>query len=77
MEKDQFNVHETSDYNGHPHATYVDPATGIESKDGRILEASGVYGDVATAEEYGYVSRGYVQSATRARRASGLITSPL
>lgn len=57
-EKDQYNVNETPDYNGHAHATYVDPRTGIESKSGRLNEAAGLYGDVETAEEYGYVTRG-------------------
>jgi hypothetical protein len=31
----------------------------IEDKGLRMGEAADVYGDVATAEEYGYVSRGY------------------
>lgn len=37
---------------------FVD-ANGQESKDGRIAEAADVYGNIATAEEYGYVKRGY------------------
>lgn len=44
--------------NGHAPATYVDPVTGIESKQGRITEAADIYGDIETAEEYGYVTRG-------------------
>jgi amino acid transporter len=61
MEKEQYNVDETPDYNGHTHAQYVDPS-GVESKAGRILEAEELYGNIETAEEYGYVARGYVQS---------------
>ncbi len=60
MEKDQYNVNEAPDYNGHTHASYVDPVTGIETKAGRIEEAVGLYGNIETAEEYGYVARGYV-----------------
>jgi amino acid transporter len=59
MEKDQYNVNESvEDYNGHAHAAYVDPRTGVESKQGRIAEAADVYGNIETAEEYGYVTRG-------------------
>jgi hypothetical protein len=57
-EKEQYDVRATPDYNGHATASYVDPATGIESKSGRILEASDLYGNIETAEEYGYVTRG-------------------
>jgi hypothetical protein len=57
-EKEQYDVSATPDYNGHATAAYVDPATGIESKSGRILEASDLYGNIETAEEYGYVTRG-------------------
>jgi hypothetical protein len=60
MEKEQYNVNESPDYNGHAHASYVDPATGIETKAGRIEEAAGLYGNIETAEQYGYVTRGYV-----------------
>jgi amino acid transporter len=59
-DKDTYNVDET--YNGtQPH--YVDPS-GIESKEGRITEAAALYGDIQTAEEYGYVTRGYVRART-------------
>lgn len=54
-EKDQYNVEE----NG-VHPQYVDPY-GVESKQGRITEAAALYGDIQTAEEYGYVTRGYVE----------------
>lgn len=58
-EKEQYHIGESPDYNGHAHATYVDPP-GVESKQGRILEAGELYGNIQTAEEYGYVTRGYV-----------------
>jgi hypothetical protein len=61
MEKEHYNVDQTPDYNGHAHAQYVDPVTGIENKSGRITEAADLYGNIETAEEYGYVTRGYVQ----------------
>ncbi|KAK0117040.1 hypothetical protein ONS96_012882 [Cadophora gregata f. sp. sojae] len=59
MDKETYAVNEAPEspgYNGHNN--YVDPATGIETKAGRIQEAADVYGDLATAEEYGYVTRG-------------------
>ncbi len=49
---------ETQDYNGHGRATYVDPVTGVESKAGVLNEAGELYGNIETAEEYGYVTRG-------------------
>jgi yeast amino acid transporter len=49
---------ETAGYNGHSHATYVDPTTGMESKAGMLNEAGELYGNIETAEEYGYVTRG-------------------
>jgi hypothetical protein len=39
-------------------ATYVEPATGMESKAGVLNEAGEIYGSLETAEEYGYVTRG-------------------
>lgn len=59
MEKEQYNVNESGeDYNGHAHAAYVDPSTGMESKQGRLAEAADIYGNVEIAKEYGYVARG-------------------
>lgn len=58
-EKEIFSVGETPEGNGHG-GHYVDPVTGEETKSGRILEAGELYGNLETAEEYGYVSRGYV-----------------
>jgi amino acid transporter len=57
MEKDTHYVADSPE-NGHAPAAYVDPATGIESKTGRISEAADIYGDIETAEEFGYVTRG-------------------
>jgi len=54
-EKGTYNVDEA--YNGTHQAHYVEPS-GIESKEGRIAEAAALYGDIQTAEEYGYVTRG-------------------
>jgi len=62
-EKDGYSVDASPDYNGHAHATYVDPATGLESKEGRVQEAAELYGNIETAEEFGYVTRGYVADA--------------
>lgn len=54
-EKAPYDVNDSPSTSHH----FVD-ANGEESKDGRIAEAAELYGDVATAEEYGYVKRGYV-----------------
>jgi amino acid transporter len=59
MEKEQYAVNTSSEYNN-GHAAYVDPATGEENKSGRLMEAGELYGNLDTAEEYGYVTRGYV-----------------
>jgi len=60
-EKEAYRVDESPDgSHGNNHNTYVDPSTGIESKTGRIAEAGELYGNIETAEEYGYVTRGYV-----------------
>jgi len=57
MEKEPYTVNTSPEYhNGY--ATYVDPATGEENKSGRIMEAGELYGNLDTAEEYGYVARG-------------------
>ncbi|KAF4637758.1 hypothetical protein G7Y89_g332 [Cudoniella acicularis] len=58
MEKESYDVAAMPEYNGHANAQYVDPATGIENKSGRILEAGELYGNLEEAEEYGYVTRG-------------------
>ncbi|CZR53101.1 probable general amino acid permease [Phialocephala subalpina] len=56
-EKDAYNVNEYHHGNGEVHPQYVEPS-GVESKQGRIAEAAALYGDLDTAEEYGYVTRG-------------------
>jgi hypothetical protein len=43
-------VEEMADYNGHIHTTQI--------KSSRLLEAAEIYGNVETAEKYGYVTRG-------------------
>ncbi|KAF7953248.1 hypothetical protein EAE96_006461 [Botrytis aclada] len=61
MEKEHYNVDESSspDYNGsHARAQYVDPSTGHATKAAGLQEAGELYGNIETAEEYGYVSRG-------------------
>jgi amino acid transporter len=58
MEKEHYNLDETPEYNGHAHSQYIDPVSGIENKTGRISEAADLYGNIETAEEYGYVTRG-------------------
>lgn len=61
MEKEHYNVDESSspDYNGnHARSQYVDPATGHATKTAGLHEAGELYGNIETAEEYGYVSRG-------------------
>ena len=47
-----------TDYSGHGNVTYVDPVSGMETKSGVINEAGELYGNIETAEEYGYVQRG-------------------
>lgn len=63
-ERDSYHANES--YNG-TRPQYVDPSTGIESKEGRMIEAAALYGDIQTAEEYGYVTRGYVRESTTLR----------
>lgn len=38
----------------------VEPHAGVDKDNARLQEASALYGNLATAEEYGYVTRGYV-----------------
>jgi hypothetical protein len=75
------NVNEVAIENGHAHITAMDPRSSLDIKDGRLLEASEVYGDIETAQKYGYVARGYVQLNTRPRCISmlsmaALVSSP-
>jgi amino acid transporter len=55
MPKDTYTV---DDYNDQAHTAYVDPVSGVESKAIALSEAGEVYGNLQTAEEYGYVTRG-------------------
>lgn len=59
MEKEA-RVHESSDLNSHEHVHHTDLDAHREHQAGKIEidEAAEIYGDLATAEEYGYVSRG-------------------
>ncbi len=67
MEKDSYAVNESADYNnGHANQTYVGP-TGLDGKTGRMQEAADLYGNVETAEEYGYVARGCVECVESGR----------
>ena len=67
MEKEPYAVNSSPDYVG-GHGNYVDPATGQENKSGGIMEAGELYGDLDTAEELGYVTRGYVACAKKTYR---------
>jgi len=58
-EKDQYVLDEQPDYNGNGVNTdgaFVQDA----GRHGRLNEAADLYGNAAEAEEYGYVTRGYV-----------------
>lgn len=57
MDKDAYNVDPKEAY-GNPSPPYQDAAGLVETKGIRIGEAADMFGDVETAEEYGYVSRG-------------------
>ena len=74
-EKDAYNVNEYYHGNGEVHPQYVEPS-GVESKQGRIAEAAALYGDLDTAEEYGYVTRGYVWKAIAIRSLTYNVSSP-
>jgi len=41
---------------------YDDPSHLIEQKGMKMGEAADVYGDIQTAEDFGYVTRGYVRT---------------
>ncbi len=59
MEKKGYDVHDGERLSDSP-TRYVDPSHVIEEKGIAMGEAADIYGDIATAEDYGYVSRGYV-----------------
>ena len=47
---------------------YDEPSRVVEQKGMRMGEAADVYGDIQTAEDYGYVSRGYVGTTSQSSR---------
>lgn len=59
MEKEPYRSPE-GEYSNESPPIYDDPAGVVETKGTRIGEAADMYGDVATAEDYGYVTRGCV-----------------
>lgn len=64
MEKEDYNVapmRRRSDES----PIYDSAARIVEEKGARMGEAADMYGDLETAEEYGYVSRGYVSEEKR------------
>ena len=65
MDKEIYAVNEapeSPDSNGL--TNYNNSTIGSEAKTGRNNEAAAIYGDIETAEEYGYVTRGYVHMLT-------------
>lgn len=54
MEKGRYSIEEALDGHDHSHAH-----AGRVPGDVRIQEAAELYGDIETAEEYGYVTRRY------------------
>jgi amino acid transporter len=64
--------HEKGQYtvgNDSPTHVHSDIKNIVQTKGNNIGEAADVYGDLATAEQFGYVERGYV-SPLRARLVS-------
>ena len=63
MEKGKgvYTVNETEAEKCYDHATTIDTPPSMEIKDARLMEAAELYGDIETAQKYGYVARGYVQ----------------
>lgn len=56
-----YTVNEIEAEKGPDHVTPIDTPPSVEMKDARLMEAAELYGDIETAEKYGYVTRGYVQ----------------
>lgn len=56
MEKEQYSIGESPPNDNDNAETKAD-------KHGQIAEAAELYGNLQTAEEYGYVTRGYVEPA--------------
>jgi amino acid transporter len=59
MSKEIYVVNEVSAYDGRASEHYVEPVSGVESKSNTLNEAGETYGNIQTAEGYGYVTRGY------------------
>lgn len=57
MEKEPYSIGESAP-NDNGDAHYAEPSA---DKHGQIAEAAELYGNLQTAEEYGYVTRGYVE----------------
>ena len=55
--KEEYNISRTEKLSNES-PLYDDMARVVDDKGVRIGEAADMYGDLATAEEYGYVSRG-------------------
>jgi amino acid transporter len=60
MSKETYLVNEVPAYDGHAPETYVEPVSGVESKSSALNKAGEIYGNIQTAEGYGYVTRGHV-----------------
>ena len=58
--KEAYNITPAEKYSAES-PPYDDMARVVDEKGVRIGEAADMYGDLATAEEYGYVTRGYVE----------------
>jgi yeast amino acid transporter len=59
MSKETYNVSEVPGHDGHAHDNHV---SGAERKAGALNEAGEIYGNIQTAEDYGYVTRGQVST---------------
>lgn len=68
MEKEPYGVppdRETREKYSNESPPFEDPSRVVETKGIRIGEAADMYGDLATAEDYGYVTRGCVETRIR------------
>lgn len=57
-EKGEYSVGESPDYNSNGHSPVDAHDLHHSKKQGALAEAADIYGNVADAEEYGYVTRG-------------------
>lgn len=65
MEKEPYGNSSGRETYSNDSPSYDDPANVVETKGVRIGEAADMYGDLATAEDYGYVTRGCVERRIR------------